>query len=293
MGYKTKKDYSYSEVSDASVIREEAIQTSAIEDIDTAFYNFVNDSMDLYAISNKGYKKIPVIWTSAERSFQLKDNIELRDNNGNFILPVITVERTNISKELGNKGSVWGNIQFPGADPGGEIVVGRRIVQDKTSDNAAMTSRRLYGQQHYPHKNKKIVYETITVPMPIYITVDYSVKIRTEYLQQMNNALEPFINIGVGINYIVLRHRGHSYEVFVQEGFSTENNASNLGEEERKYETKVDMKVLGYLLGAGANQKTPKIKKRQNFVSVKIGRERVMVGDESTTITKNYTEYRD
>ena len=293
MGYKTKKDYSYTKVDDPSIVKEEVLHTSTIEDIDTALYNFVNDSMNIFATSNKGFKKIPVIWTSAERSFQLKDNTELRDNNGNFILPVITMERTNISKELGNKGGVWGNMRFPGAGPGGEIEIARRIVQDKTSDNAATVSKRLYGQQYYPHKNEKVVYETITVPMPVYITVDYSVKIRTEYLQQMNSALEPFINLGVGINYLVLRHHGHSYEVFIQEGFSTENNASNLGEEERKYETKIDMKILGYLLGAGPNQRTPRIKKRQNFVSVSIGRERIVTGDKPETLAENYVDFRD
>ena len=40
--------------------------------------------------------------------------------------------------------------------------------------------------------------------------------------------------------------------------------------------TKIDIKVLGYLIGEGKNQETPKLVYRENAVDVKIGRERVV-----------------
>jgi hypothetical protein len=52
-----------------------------------------------------------------------------------------------------------------------------------------------------------------------------------------------------------------------------------LQEEERKYETKVDIKVLGYLIGEGKNQDTPKIVWKENIVEVKMGRERSLFDD--------------
>ncbi len=52
-----------------------------------------------------------------------------------------------------------------------------------------------------------------------------------------------------------------------------------MGEEERTYVTDVNLKVLGYLMGEGSNDKKPKITVTQNFVDVKIPRERVIVGD--------------
>ena len=53
----------------------------------------------------------------------------------------------------------------------------------------------------------------------------------------------------------------------------------DLAEEERKFETVINLKILGYLLGAGKNEKRPKIAIRENAVEVRIPRERVIFGD--------------
>ena len=49
--------------------------------------------------------------------------------------------------------------------------------------------------------------------------------------------------------------------------------------EERKYQTKITIDVLGYVIGEGDNQKNPKIVIRENAVEVKIPREHVILGD--------------
>ena len=49
--------------------------------------------------------------------------------------------------------------------------------------------------------------------------------------------------------------------------------------EERKFETTVQIKVLGYLVGEGINQKTPKFSIRENAVQVYIPREHVVWDD--------------
>ena len=64
------------------------------------------------------------------------------------------------------------------------------------------------------------------------------------------------------------------------------NNLAGLGEEERKYETKIDIKVLGYLLGEGKNQETPKMVITENAVEVKIPREKVILGDIDEHLTE-------
>ena len=55
---------------------------------------------------------------------------------------------------------------------------------------------------------------------------------------------------------------------------------SNLGEEERKFQTTINLKIMGYLLGGGKNDNRPKISIRENAVEVRIPRERVVMGDE-------------
>jgi hypothetical protein len=116
--------------------------------------------------------------------------------------------------------------------------------------------------------------------MPVYVDIDYVISMRTEYQQQMNELVQPFVTFTGGINYMVLKRDGHSYEAFIQQDFAAENNVTDLGDETRIYETKVTIKVLGYLVGADKNYKQPKIVKRQNAVEVRMPRERVMLGDE-------------
>ena len=48
--------------------------------------------------------------------------------------------------------------------------------------------------------NKKVVYETISIPIPTHITVNYSITLRAEYQQQINTMLAPFITRTGNIN---------------------------------------------------------------------------------------------
>ena len=58
--------------------------------------------------------------------------------------------------------------------------------------------------------------------------------------------------------------------------------------EERRFETNVDIKVLGYLVGEGANDERPKFSIRENAVEVKIPRERVATEDENNLIKDGF-----
>ena len=69
-------------------------------------------------------------------------------------------------------------------------------------------------------------------------------------------------------------------KAFMQPDFSSENNVADLGEETRFYESKITLKVLGYLVGANKNDEQPHIVIRENAVDVKTPRERVVMGDE-------------
>jgi hypothetical protein len=263
--------------------KEFPIVPSTLESIDEALFGYIDD-LDLKATTNKGWKKTPIIWTSAERSYQIKNDKDIRDGVGSLILPLITVERTSIVKDMNKKGVFWGNIDRN--KEGGSISFSRRINQDKTSNFANADSYRLNKQLNFPRENKKVVYETISMPMPTYIEISYMISLRTEYQQQMNELMTPFVTKTGAINYFVMRQNGHFYEGFIQGNFMVGNNLSALGEEERKYETRIDIKVLGYLLGEGKNQETPKMVITENAVEVKIPRERVILGDIDEHLTE-------
>ena len=185
---------------------------------------------------------------------------------------------------MNRKGVIWGNVDRNKG--GGSITISRRINQDKTSNFANADSFRKEDQLNFPRDNKKIVYEWVSIPMPTYVEIAYSISLRTEYQQQMNELVTPFVTKTGAINYFPMRNKGHFYEGFIQGNFAASNNLSGLGEEERRYETKIDIKVLGYLLGEDNNQETPKMVITENAVEVKIPRERIILGDIDEHLTE-------
>ena len=62
---------------------------------------------------------------------------------------------------------------------------------------------------------------------------------------------------------------------------------AEMGEEERSYETEVQLRILGYLMGQGSNDNKPKVTVVENFVDVKIPRERVILGDINTFLDED------
>ena len=284
MGNRSDRDYTFTNADDPTIIKEEILMPSTMETIDAAVFEYFDKSLNLFSTTNKGWTKVPVIWVSAERSFQIKNSRKIRDNRGVFKLPVITIERKNVSKDISKKGSVFANMPTYPDNAGGTITVARRIKQDKTSNFASSDAYRLNNQLNYPRKNSKVVYQTVTVPLPVYVETTYEITMRTEYLQQMNEIMTPLItNAGVrnpGPNYVVLKKDDHEYETFFESDYAMESNVSKLEEEERKYETTVSAKVIGYLMGAGPNDPQPKIVYRENAVEVKFPRERAITEDE-------------
>jgi len=256
------------------------INPCSIETIDRALMKWVKEDMDLYCTTNKGWTKVPVRWSTAERARQTKEAREARDSAGHIILPALTVERTAVVKDPARKGPYWANVP-PHDDRGGVLVVARRINQDKTKNfqNAAALRNRSQVNFKTQKQNKKIVYEYMSIPQPVYVDVTYVITVWTEYQQQMNEIVQPFITEGNGINYEVIEFDGHKFEIFIGQDFSQENNVADMGEDERKYQTKVEIKVLGMLIGDGPNQDHPKVVITENAVEVKMPRERVMTDE--------------
>jgi hypothetical protein len=285
---------------DATVVggpvdREYEIMPSTLETIDTAFYNWLDETLDVSATTNKGWNKVPLLWVSAERTFQSKADKDLRDANGVLKFPVITIERTSIVKDPTRKGIYQAHIPPQNDAKGGAIVVSKRINQTKTGDFANADAFKnkpnfgvggpLAGQINFPYKNNKVVYETLTMPVPTYINVTYSVTLRGEYFQQINEMLTPFIVRTGQINNFFINADGHKFEGFLPNDFSQNNNIGNLGENERVFETKIDIRILGYLIGANKNDERPKMTIRENAVEIKLPREHVIFGDIPTTVS--------
>lgn len=308
------------------MIKEFPLKPSTIETVDMAMYDWLNERMNLFADTNRAWRKVPVVWVAGERSFQIKNDKGLRDENGTFILPVITLERTSMTKDLSRKGTVWAALPEVRDMMGGAIQITKTIQQEKTSNfmaalNKRMANRPKYpseelpenailledgeflisedfhfllleddeqekrkrdynkGQLYYPNKKSVTVYRHITIPLPIYISTKYEIVIKTEFQQQMNELLQPFMTFAGGVNRFYVNHEGHRFECFMDKEFSQENTTSDLELKERQFTTKITIETLAYLIGQDKNQPKPKISIRESIVEVKIPKERVIFGD--------------
>jgi hypothetical protein len=164
--------------------------------------------------------------------------------------------------------------------PTGRIVIGRRIKQDKTRNFAVVKANRNRSnlptnQENTRRINKKIVVQTLSIPIPVYINVDYKIVIKTEYQQQMNDLMTPFMTKTGQINAFVMKRNGHLYEAFIDQTFTHNNNVSNLNEDTRLYTSEINLRVLGYLMGEGKNDDRPIVRIDENMVEVTYPTERV------------------
>ena len=211
----------------------------------------------------------------------------MRDLEGTLVYPIIYIERTSTTKDPTKKGVFQANIPpaflRKGYDPqGGSIEVARLINQKKTSEFAnADANRQRNGVKpnFVRRKTDKVVYKTISIPQPVYVYNTYEITIKSEYQEQMNDLINPFMTIPGQINEIKFHKDGHFYTGFIESNFTFGNNIGNLSEEARMYETKITINVIGYLIGKGINDNQPKIAIRENAVEFKMPRERVVLND--------------
>ena len=266
----------------AAKIKNIEFAPSSLETIDQAMLRYIDDTLNLSVTTNEGFKKVPVLWVTAERAYQLKHNKELRDSEDTLILPLITINRTSIEKNPASEYAVpAANIPEVRDALGGSITIARRINQKKTAEFQNAYSKRKFGRQTWPEvKAGRVVYKTVSIPFPTYVALNYEISVRTEYQQQINEILRKFIRQG-GLNRMPFRieQEGHKFEAFIDGSLTNNSNVSNLGMAQRNYETLIKIKVLGYLVGDGDNQERPNIVERENAVEVKIPRENVIFGN--------------
>ena len=264
---------------------------STIEDIDRALYNYINDDLNVFCDTNEGFQKVPIIFASPERAYQIKNDPNLRNENGRTLeYPLISIIRSSMTKNPSNKGryGVYIPPYYDFYNKGGSIPIARRVMQDKSRRFANATSLKRFGNkkdttyQTFPFDNDKVVYETLYAPYPTYIEVEYEIKMVAGYQQQMNEIMAPFMAQFSTPAVFSITHESHTYE----------SNNAGLGTDERLFKTSANIKVLGYLMGSDKNQDTPVTVVRESAVEVKIGRERTVLGDEPEFKTGRKDKYR-
>ena len=91
-------------------LEELSFAPSTLETIDYSIYDYMNEEINFSVTTNKGFEKVPIIWVASERAYQIKNKKELRDDEGAIIMPVITLERTSVVKDLNTRGAYYGSL---------------------------------------------------------------------------------------------------------------------------------------------------------------------------------------
>ncbi len=250
------------------------MKPSTIETVDTGLVEYIEKEFNIHVFTNSGFRKVPVIWTGSERTHQIKSNPNLRDSTGKLILPIISVERTGMQKDPAFKGAIQADIRplkGQGRDYlGGAFKVISKLNQEKTSklQNAFNAQNQGPDNSFFNNYGRKFVVDEWLVPVPTYVAITYSLTLRSEYQQQMNQMILPFITSTGQVNHFVFKKESHRFEAFIQQDFAASNNLASMAEEERKFQTKIDIKVLGYLIGGGDNEPRPKVTRRETIASI-------------------------
>ena len=210
-----------------------------------------------------------------------------------MILPLIAIERMSITKDPTRKGMMPANIRDNPDEQGGSITIARRINSDKTSKQRnAATKRRWAGDEYEGDGQKptmssrfktqkqdgKVVYETITMPMPSRVLIEYKMSVQTDFHTQMNEILQAIHSKLKNHKEFFIKYQGHRFTAFLDD-FTFNNNLATLEEEDRVLRTDMTIKVEGYLIGGGPNDEKPKYARRQNAVHIAIPQEGIVVTD--------------
>jgi len=279
-------DYSYTDVENPNHVEEQIFMPSTLENIDFSVYDYFQN-LNISTYSNEGFRAVPVSWVGTERAINRKDrnwtddetHVVKSDDIGTVIYPAITIERKGLSKDRTKRGKLFSPLDRLRQIGQSDLTIARRISQKDTNKFATADAFRKSNDandKNFKRTNNKVVYETITIPAPTYMEINYEIECFTEYQQQMNDIITYLIDATNASNYVVLSRNGHSYEGFVDSDYAADNTISSLEDQERKFKMTINLRVLGYIHGAGPNESLPRITKTQNAVEVKIGRERVI-----------------
>jgi hypothetical protein len=247
-----------------------------IEDFDYVIYDWINEDLNIFADTQTGWRKVPIIFAAPESFVFSKENPEARDQNGTLNYPIVSVEKKTVSKPNQHDGNMAVN-QWGPPRPGGAIEIAQKISQYTNSKFMNKNSYNDTGFSNRKYKDKNNVYQIISIPQPSFIEVSYEITIVSNFHQQLNQIISPFITKYGNINYFSKERNGWSYELFIEEQFSQESNVADFSTEERLFKSKMQIKVKGYILEK-ENSDTANVFIRETALEFKFKKEYVLKG---------------
>jgi len=254
------------------------IPPCGLEDVDRAVYNLFNKDTKFEVKTNNQLKKVPTIFATGERFVLTKRRKPIRDKNGTFILPLISIRRTGIDQSMEYQMGM-------GQDPG-ELTIKHRLSANDSAYQNLVNKRALKNQDnvttvsHFLNGTKigdpgKIatrrlqtdtnpvingllgdvndnnnIHEFITMPFPHFYTAKYEVVFWAQHTEQINQMIEKlmFSYTAQGNHFKIVTDKGYYFVAFVNDEISPDSNVNDFSNQERIIKYSFTMNVPAYLL---------------------------------------------
>ena len=257
------------------------IPSCTIEDVDRALFTLFDKDIDLFYKQDGSVERVPVVFATGERFAILARNKPLRDKNDTLILPLISIARTTIQKDMSRGTStnqtapVTIKRRLSEEDPIYQRIVNKEALknQDDRAHNShkigtlpgmgtepgRLATRRGGSPTNVDYRTGRIlsrkgsnnIYEIFELPNVRYYTAVYDVTIWTQYTQQMNDLLMSFINsshTNSKISFRIETDKGYYFVAYLDGDFSPASNFEEFTDAERIVRYSFSMSVPAYIL---------------------------------------------
>ena len=258
------------------------IPTCTVEDVDRALFNLFDVDLDLFYKHEGAVVRVPVVFATGERFAILSRNKPLRDKNDTLILPLVSIARSSISKDMtrglatNQTAPVTIKRRLSKEDVEYQRIMNKEALrnQDDRAHNAHMigsdrgqgtkpgqiASRRNAPQTAPAYRAGKLltepdlrnnIYEIFELPNVRYYTATYDVTIWTQYTQQMNDLLMSFMNAShtnSKMSFRIETSKGYYFVAYLDSALSPGNNFDDFTDSERIVRCSFTMSVPAYIL---------------------------------------------
>ena len=259
------------------------VPSCTVEDVDRAIFKLFDQDLDLFYRQEGAVVRVPVIFATGERFAILSRNKPLRDDNDTLILPLVSIARSAIQKDM-SRGM--------GTNQNAPVTIKRRLSKEDPVYQRIMNKEALKNQDDRAHSSHKLgssrgkgtkpgqiatrrnlpttnpayrsgrllsgigtnnVYEIFELPRVNYYTATYDITIWTQYTQQMNDLIMAFMDsahTGSKITFRVETEKGYYFVAYLDGGFSPANNFEEFTDDERIVRYSFTMSVPAYIINS-------------------------------------------
>jgi hypothetical protein len=256
------------------------VPSCTIEDVDRAVFKLFDNDMDLFYKHDGSVVRVPVVFATGERFAILSRNKPLRDANDTLILPLISIARSAIQKNM-SRGTATNQAapitikrRLSKKDPAYQRIMNKEALQnqdDRANDShklggrgdgtkpGQIATRRSLNETDPAYRSGRLltqtsnnnIFEIFELPNVRYYTATYEITIWTQYTQQMNDLLMSFMNAphtGSKITFRIETDKGYYFVAYLDSDLTPGNNFSDFTDSERIVRYTFTISVPAYII---------------------------------------------